>query len=102
MVTQARAAKLLGAFTHPGPRIFFMFFDVLDVAGKAKELHGLKTAAVHLLGDRQHGAGAHAQSPQTERAIAYRGIDKINFLHRALHSPVTEKHRSRTHVRLSV
>ena len=67
-----------------------MLLDVLDVAGETEELHGLKTTAVHLLGDRQHGAGAHAQRPQTQGAIADRRIDKTNFLHRALRFPYLE------------
>ena len=102
MVAQPGAAELLGALAHPGPGIFFMLSDVLDVAGEAEELHGLKTAAVHLLGDGQHRAGSHAQRPQTERAIAHRGIDKMNFRYRALHFPATEEYPSRAQARLSV
>ncbi len=90
VVTQPRAVKFLGALAHPGPGVFFMFFDVLDVAGKAEKLHGLETAAVHLLGDRQHGAGAHPQRPQAQRPIAHSRVDEVNFVH-AVGLPVCAK-----------
>ena len=40
-----------------------LLFTIPAVTGKTEELHGLESAAVHLLGDRQHGAGAHAERP---------------------------------------
>ncbi len=81
MVAQPRAAKFLRAQSHPVPRIFFVLADHLDVAGETEELHGLKTAPVHLLGDGEHRAGFHAERPQAQLPVAHRGIDKVNFVH---------------------
>ncbi len=58
-----------------------MFADHFDVPGEAEEFHGFKTASIHLLRDRQHGAGFHAERPQAQLAITQRGIDKANLIH---------------------
>jgi hypothetical protein len=38
VVAQTGAVKFLGPKLHPNPGIFFMLFDVLDVAGEAEKL----------------------------------------------------------------
>jgi hypothetical protein len=58
-----------------------VLFDVLDVAGEAEEFERLKAAPIHLLGDREHGAGLHAERPQAQLTVTQRRIDEMNFFH---------------------
>ena len=81
MVAEPRTTKFLRAQSHPIPRIFFVLADHLDIAGEAEELHGFKTAPVHLLSNREHRAGFHAERPKAQLPVAHGGVDKANFVH---------------------
>jgi len=65
VVAQASAVKVFRAEPDPVPGIFLMLAHHLDVTGEAEKLHRFETAAIHLLGDRQHRAGFHSERPET-------------------------------------
>ena len=65
-----------------------MLPDEFYVSGEAEKLHGLKAAAIHLLGDGQHRPGSHPQRPEAQLTVAKCRIDDTNLVQHFLLSSV--------------
>jgi hypothetical protein len=80
MIAEPRPAKAPRTKPHPIPGAFLVFADEFYVSGEAEEFHRFETAEIHLLGNSQHCAGSHTQSPEAQLPIAQGRVDDANLV----------------------